>query len=188
MKTAIVLKNQEQIEKIRTLYVDMKLSERDIATQLGISVSKVKSVCKRLQEVWKHELALRYDEYLRREVAHIDAMSRKFMEAWEESKKPRIRKRMVKQAGSDKVSVVMEEDYVVGDAKFLDGVLACSKERSKLLGLYAAPKAPVDKDGNAVGGTQVSQNVLILTVPDDNEEEERLINGDCERNSKGVPR
>lgn len=164
----VTLDDVALVSKIRALYIEQRLSVSEIARELNVERSLVNSCLRRMLKSWQRKNALAYDAYIRREAMLLDSLTRRYLQAWDDSRRPRKRQR-IERIGSGKTAevakVTVDTEESAGDPRFLDGALKCSQERSKLIGLYAAPKAPVDATGNPVPAA--GANVLVIRVGED---------------------
>lgn len=123
---------------IATLYLQGKI-QPEIAYELKISQSTVSREIKLLVEDWKKERVYDINEAKAKELAKIDVLELEYWDAWSRSQNDAVKriKGMSKTQGEYEST---STEGQVGDARFLQGVMDCIKQRCAILGVEA-PKA-----------------------------------------------
>jgi hypothetical protein len=109
-----------------------------------------------LHRRWLHAQLIDYNEAKARELQRIDKLEMSYWDGWERSLEKqeeiesfRKEDEQVSGDGSSKPAykqskVTKKEKTHWGDIRFLDGVMKCTQERAKILGLYAPDKSKIE--------------------------------------------
>jgi hypothetical protein len=109
-----------------------------------------------LHQRWLHSQIIDYNEAKARELVRLDKLELSYWDGWErslqkaeevesfrkEDEQMDARGRTLPTYKQSKVTKKEKSSY--GDIRFLDGILKCTQERSKILGLYAPEKSQLD--------------------------------------------
>lgn len=120
---------------IAEMYLVKKMTQKDIAAELGISQATVSIQIRKLKEEFKMKGMLRYRQYLNEEMFKLDTIEKEAWMAWERSI-GRSRKTVKrKDAGGNVIEETETEDTLVGDPRYLTLVHSSIDKRIRLLGL-----------------------------------------------------
>lgn len=132
------LEQELDLAKISALHLQ-GVSKPQIAVRLGCSLEHVENSIRILRRRWANSSIRDIDAAIQEEIAKIDNLESEHWQAWERSKAVELpiaeRQRLLRQYG---IRIT-----TVGDATFLQGVLACIDRRIKLLGLDAPIKVDI---------------------------------------------
>ncbi|MFQ6026919.1 MAG: hypothetical protein ACE5Q6_05315 [Dehalococcoidia bacterium] len=122
------------------------LTQAEIGKRLDLTQQMVSYDLKAIQEQWRKNTTINLDEAKLKELARIDALERTYWAAWESSLAEKETDSTERREGATSVSTKasIKKEQRDGNPAFLEGVMNCIKERSKLLGLYAAVKTESD--------------------------------------------
>lgn len=140
-KREIVLANRRA--QVAELWVRGRMTVRQIAEQLGVSVGTVSTDKKAIVEEWKSEASGAYSEFVMREWKALDGLERK-LHGW----------------------LTEASDYDTR-CKLVDRLVKIQESRRKLLGLDAPQRFEVlDSDGDSKGaGVLVDLDGLPALIP-----------------------
>lgn len=145
-------KRELDFERIAALYLEGK-SQRTIAAEVGISQSTVCRDLEKLRQEWREKANIDFDQAVAEQLAKIDHLEATYWDAWERSLKPMVRTATDEATGKEQ-RVETSRD---GDPRYMEGVMNCIRERSKLLGLYLPQKfsetTPEGAESASKGGT-----------------------------------
>ena len=155
---------------VQDMYLRGRL-QSEIARETGRSPGQISKDLKQLRVRWA-ELAGRH---VSEELARVDAVEAEAWAAWERSKGPaqvRTSEKSARGQGEGATRQAREttrEAESAGDPRYLDMVMKCVGERSKLLGHYKPLKvAPTDPSG----AKPYAGNVVIY-IPDNGRDDQR---------------
>lgn len=172
-------KKQTEIAKRRQQVASRYLAgetQWEIAEALGVNQSTVSRDLTHLHGVWQEAGVRDLDEAKGVELAKIDALEREYWQAWRRSCAVReSTTRKVARGGRDggKAEVITKKDGMVGDPRFLQGVMSCIERRCKLLGIDAPIKmrhggpddGPIPVAGSLnLGALSTEELELLLTI------------------------
>lgn len=147
-----------EYEQHRTAMMQMWIqgySQADIATHFGLTQPTISNHLRRVRDEWRADRVGDMDELKALEMARIDAVQREAWDAWRLSLEP-VEREVVNKAGrknppaktkakrdsadDDRVSVTAIDITTyrqrgMGNPKYLDIILKCIEQRSRLLGL-----------------------------------------------------
>lgn len=147
------------IEKHRATIAELYLrqhTQQEIANKLGIDQATVSRDLKVIQANWRESALVDMNEAKQRELERIDQLEREYWQAWEASKKNKIKNRKTgtaRKPTKDNPSPVNPESYVTeneernGDPRFLQGVQWCIERRCKIIGVDAPVKTDLTSGG-----------------------------------------
>lgn len=140
--------------EVAKLYLQRK-TQREIAAILGVSQTVVFRDIKAAEAHMRGEAADALWLRKQRILADIDIVRQEALAAYERSKQERVTKRVEQETvpslvPGEKPTVrvqraVQTSEATTGDTRHLEVVLKANAEESKLLGHYAAEKAPADE-------------------------------------------
>ncbi len=112
-------------------------TQMEIAAQVGRTQTVVSRTLKELQAAWIDSALVDFDQMRGEELAKIDNLEREYWEAWHRSvgEHRKTLQEKIKSDDGDKDKEQVRTEELVGDPKFLQGVLGCIDRRVKLLGL-----------------------------------------------------
>lgn len=134
-------------------------TQAEIAELMGVTQQQISYDLRALQRQWQKSGILDFGAAKGRELARIDAneiarwqLYAMYQAAWAERSAGR---KLSSPDGKTSISFQKDSDHAFLDGmqKSLDGVLACVKERCKLLGLYAPEKQEHSGEIKTVGMT-----------------------------------
>lgn len=171
--------SSDEVLARRALIADLYVKgyrQPKIAEHLGISQPLVSTELKRIREDWLKSSLRDFDQAKAEELARIDVVEREYFQAWERSKRnaetvtereekayqldPAVLKRKVRDKGKAGEPLprklvptkVFNERRSVGqsgDARYLDGVMACIKLRLQILGVLDEGRTNINIQNNA---------------------------------------
>ena len=120
---------------VADLYYVKHKTQKDIAIELGVSVSTIEKDIKAIKEEYAMKRTIKVDKHRNLVRAKLDAVEKEAWEAWERSigKSKRVTKK--KDASGAIVEEIIQEDELVGDPRFLTQVQAAIDRRIRLDGL-----------------------------------------------------
>ena len=141
------MNNTETKERVAELYLEGN-TQREIATQLGITPGRVERILEKAQDDWKKPAMRTVLEQRAVELARLAQIESEARKEWDRSKLPKQTTMKQKQTGqsgdgkpaSDKLQVQTTETGQTGDPRYLAEIQKCIDARAKLLGLYAPKK------------------------------------------------
>lgn len=109
------------------------------AKELGITPARVSQLVQTVLELWHERSAVRADQLVSRELAHIARVESEAWEAWEKSKKTRgERKRAGQRTGGRDGAMEFAEittEINEGNPRWLEIIVSCIDKRSRITGL-----------------------------------------------------
>lgn len=132
-----------QQERDRTTIAELYLrgwSQSKIGDYLDLDQSSVCRELKKIRAAWKAEAVRDYDIHIEEQMLRLSMIEAEHWGAWQRSQASReqtlTEKLSEAVSGSDsRVKDQKRTESRVGDPRFLEGLLKCIQERSKLLGL-----------------------------------------------------
>lgn len=118
-----------------------------IAKTLGVSQAQISKDLHVIRRHWLASTLRDFDAAKAQELAKIDAAERAYWDGWQRSQQPReVSLTEATEGGPDgpKRKASMRREGQAGDPRFLDGVLACVRQRCAILGLSAETEALKD--------------------------------------------
>ena len=163
-KTITKVRIDSRRVRVSELYLS-GLSQREIATELGIPRTTVQSDLNAIRINWRTITFQNYDKGLNQELAKIDLLETTAWDAWERSTqkatRETVRTRSIALDESGKPATVIETtettETAVGDERFLNRVAWCIEKRCKLLSY--------DKTGQPIDIPPAQQNQSIVAMP-----------------------
>jgi len=128
---------------ISRLYLQGKI-QAQIAFELKISQPTVSRELKLLQAEWKEERVYDINEAKQKELSKLDVLELEYWEAWERSQGNAITQIQSESPMGTTKTAKQEKQF--GDARFLDGVMSCIKQRCAILGVEAPKRVGVTYD------------------------------------------
>jgi hypothetical protein len=140
-----------QQERDRVTIAELYLkgwSQSRIAEYLELDQSTICRELKKIKRAWKAEAVRDYDLHVDEQLRRLAMLETAHWEAWERSqtvKEQSLSEKLAEAAsgGDSKTKVQRRTETRIGDPRFLEGLLKCNQERSKLLDLY--PSANSDQ-------------------------------------------
>lgn len=139
--------------KVAELVLRGVTNQFEICARLGMEPKQQPTVSrdiKAIEEDWRRIAAQQISEARGRELERLDRVEREYWDAWERSKverqstRNRRRRKPTQKLDAEGRPLTETEDEDEtkkeprdGDARFLDGVLACVKKRCEILGIDA---------------------------------------------------
>jgi len=106
-----------------------------IARKLGVSQPTVSRDLEAVRKRWLAEMVKNLDAVKVRELARIDEIEVSYWRAWERSIGKHTR--TTETLSGDEIEVSETTETLVGDPRFLAGVMACVERRCRIFGLDA---------------------------------------------------
>lgn len=121
-----------------------------IAEKVGCTQPQVSRDLKILSQQWKESALSDLDQIKSLELAKLNELERKYTLGWYRSIQVQTTKKRRKKDsdGGTETERSSEKKELVGDSKFLDGILKCIHRRAELLGLDAPRKKTIDANLN----------------------------------------
>jgi hypothetical protein len=113
-----------------------------IAERVGVHQSQVSRDLKFLSQRWQESSMVNIDGIKAREMAKLDELERKYTRGWYRS--IGVQKTEKTKENDDGTEVTIEKKELVGDPRFLDGILKCVAKREEILGYGAPSKQSID--------------------------------------------
>jgi hypothetical protein len=140
--------NKHIINERRARVADLYLqgwAQYKIAEVVKVTQGQVSSDLKQLSKKWKESAMMDIDKIKARELAKIDKLEREYYDAWDRSKRLRKKIKNTDTSGSKdgKTEVSIEKEKMVGDPRFLDGILKCIAKREEIIGFGATRKLDI---------------------------------------------
>ena len=136
-----------QIKKDRVIIADLYLrgfTQAEIAQQMGMTQQMVSYDLKIVAEDWKNEARKAHEDRVAIELAKLNRIERECLIGWERSqgeiKETKVSKTS---AQNPKESAESKKIQLVGDVRFLDTAIKCSRERRDLMGTDAPTKLDI---------------------------------------------
>lgn len=159
-------------------------SQIEIGRQLGVSQGQVSNDLKRLLKRWEETRLNEIDRYKHEQLLRINMIEEEMWSAWEKSKisgKKTVSKGKSGEfeSGKDPLTgkTVTKDDYEKywrvgeqeelpegkGDMQYMNGIMWCTQERAKIVGLYAPKKvAATDPTGEFEATTSARDELMGL--------------------------
>lgn len=123
-------------------------SQWRIGEYLEVDQSTICRELKKIKQAWKAEAVRDYDLHVDEQLRRLAMLEAEHWEAWQRSqtaKEQSLSEKMAEAAsgGDAKTKIQRRTETRIGDPRFLEGLLKCNQERSKLLDLY--PSANSDQ-------------------------------------------
>lgn len=170
----------ERRAKIAELYLEGHY-QQEIAKKLGVNQSQVSRDLKALSKQWQQESIESIDKIRAHDLAKLTHLERTYHDGWNRSIQEQLTEKSKETSIDGKVTkeTSFERKALVGDPRFLDGVLKCISKREEILG-YAAPK----RLDHTSGGEKFLENKVIILPSNGRENIEQLKGGaDVEQNN-----
>ena len=166
-----------QQERDRTVIAELYLkgwSQAKIGEFLELNQSQISREISKIKAAWKAEATRDYDLCIDEQLRRLSMIESESWQAWERSqaaKEQSLSEKMAEAAsgGDAKTKIQRRTETRIGDPKFLETLLKCHQERSKLLDLYPTSSAPTsDSNASAPGLSPDAVQLIrsqILGVP-----------------------
>jgi hypothetical protein len=133
-----------QRERDRATIAELYLkgwTQAKIGVYLEIDQSTICRELKKIKQAWKAEAVRDYDLHVDEQLRRLAMLEAEHWEAWQRSQQPKeqsLQEKLseVAASGDSRTKVQRKTEVRVGDPRFLEGLLKCNQERSKLLDLY----------------------------------------------------
>lgn len=123
-------------EKIASLYLQ-NWTQQAISDEIGVTQQQISYDLKIIRKRWREAQIRSYNEHVELQLAKIDQAEREYWAAWAATKGEEsietTEKGMTPKGEIDKVSVRRRKTH--GTPAYMDGILKCIEQRSKLLQL-----------------------------------------------------
>ena len=145
-----------------------------IAEFLELSQSQVSRELSKIKARWQAEATQNYGLLIAEQLHRLSMLESESWQAWERSqvtKEQSLSEKMAEAAsgGDAKTKIQRRTETRIGDPKFLETLIKCLQERSKLLDLYPTSSAPTsDSNASAPGLSPDAVQLIrsqILGVP-----------------------
>jgi len=161
------VQEEKDRRNISRLYLQ-GVTQVEIARELKISQPTVSRELKLLQAEWRVERVFDINEAKQRELAKIDNLEIEYWLAWKRSQTETV----IKTKKATKILDMVRDQELsertetsVGDARFLNGVMDCIKQRCAILGVEAPKKQELTgKDGKPL------PSLVNVYIPQNNRE------------------
>ena len=153
--------------------------QQEIAKKLSVNQSQVSRDLKALSQQWQQESIEAIDKIKARDLAKLAHLERTFHDGWNRSIQEQFIERKKESNVDGKVTKEnsFETKTLIGDPRFLDGVLKCISKREEIFG-YQAPK----RLDHTTGGKEFTENKVIILPSNGRENYER--GAEVEQNSE----
>jgi predicted transcriptional regulator len=146
-----------QRERDRAVIAELYLkgwSQTRIGEYLELNQSQVSRELSKIKATWKAESMRDFDLHLLEQLRRLSMVETEYWEGWQRSqttKELSLQERLTEAAtrGDGRTKVQRRTEARIGDPRFLEGLLKCVQERSKLLDLYPTNSAPAS-NSNAI--------------------------------------
>jgi hypothetical protein len=147
------IQRQKDRATIANLYLQ-GWTQQKIAEYLELNQSNVSRELTKIKLAWKAEATRDFDLHLTEQLRRLAMVEGEYWEAWQRSQQPKeqsLQEKLSEVAtnGDSRTKVQRKTEARIGDPRFLEGLVRCHQERSKLLSLYPATNTPI-ADSNAV--------------------------------------
>lgn len=122
------------------------ITQADIAGKYKVTQQTISNDLKALRKQWRDSAIRDFDEAQAEELRKIDELEKVYWEAWAKSVKD-YQKTVKKEASGTSVKGKFENEEkkverikLLGNPRYLDGVLSCIQKRCEILGLDAPVK------------------------------------------------
>ena len=118
-------------------------SQAKIGEYLELNQSQISRELSKIKAAWKAEATRDYDLHVDEQLRRLAMVESEYWEGWERSqtaKEQSLQEKLTEAATSrdSKAKIQRRTETRVGDPRFLEGIVKCNQERSKLLDLYPA--------------------------------------------------
>lgn len=135
---------ENDLQRITGMYLQ-HMTQAEIATELKLSQPQIKYDLDEIKRRWREDTKIDLDAAKQKELARLEQLEHTYWQAWKRSLKPLKKVRIEKKFGEvDKT--IRTREQLLGIPAYLEGVVRCIQERSKLLGIYAPVKQDVKID------------------------------------------
>jgi len=139
--------------EVAELYLE-GMTQAEIADRYDLDRSQIAKDLKAIRQQWLESRLANYNDLVNRELAIIEGIELKAMDAWERSCEDAEIVKTRKEGRRNAYSETTVKGQA-GDSQFLRVILDCCKRRCDLLGLDAPKKiAQTDKEGNDIPADQ----------------------------------
>lgn len=190
---------EEHLNQIAKMYV-RGTTQMEMSRQLGVSQGQISNDLRLVLNQWTEQRIHDIDRIKNEQLTRINEIEREMWEAWEASKTKK--KVVVNKSKSGemmdafdpmtgKASKVQtdkywragttEEEPVAGDKQYMDGVMWCVQERSKIVGLYAPKKvAQTDPTGEheAMSAKEILGDIISGILKGAEPEDKDIVEGE----------
>lgn len=133
-----------QQERDRVTIAELYLkgwNQARIGEYLEVDQSTVCRELKKIKAAWKAESVRDYDLHVDMQLHRLALVEAQYWSGWERSQQPKeqsLQEKLseVAASGDSRTKVQRKTEARIGDPRFLEGLLKCNSERSKLLNLY----------------------------------------------------
>ncbi len=149
-------------------------SQAKIGEYLELNQSQISRELSKIKATWKAEATRDYDLHVDEQLRRLAMVEAEYWSGWERSqtaKEQSLSEKMAEAAsgGDAKTKIQRRSETRVGDPRFLEGIVKCNQERSKLLDLYPTSSASaLDSNASAPGLSPDAVQLIrsqILGVP-----------------------
>ena len=118
-------------------------SQAKIGEYLELNQSQISRELSKIKAAWKAEATRDYDLHVDEQLRRLAMVESEYWEGWERSqtaKEQSLQEKLTEAATSrdSKAKIQRRTETRIGDPRFLEGIVKCNQERSKLLDLYPA--------------------------------------------------
>lgn len=152
-------------EQISDLYLQ-GFPQYIIAEKVEVTQSQVSKDLKALSQIWQRTSLVNIDKIKAEDLAKIDQLERKYYEGWERSIRVQTTRKKKKTASGGKVSreSAKEKKDLIGNPRFLDGVMKCISKREEILGYGAPQKKSIEANLNIESLTDEQADRLLQEI------------------------
>lgn len=154
-------------------------SQAKIGEYLELNQSQISRELSKIKAAWKAEATRDYDLHVDEQLRRLAMVEAEYWSGWERSqtaKEQSLQEKLTEAATSrdskdrdSNAKIQGRTETRVGDPRFLEGIVKCNQERSKLLDLYPTSSAPTsDSNASAPGLSPDAVQLIrsqILGVP-----------------------
>lgn len=168
-------KIQQERDRITIAELYLKgWSQAKIGEYLELNQSQISRELSKIKVRWQAEAVQNYDLRIAEQLRRLAMVEGEYWEGWQKSqttKEQSLQEKLTEAVSSrdSKTKVQRKTEARIGDPRFLEGLLKCNQERSKLLNLYPASSTPTsDSSANAPGLSPDAVQIIraqILGVP-----------------------
>ena len=147
----------ERRSRVAEMYL-RGMAQFKIAEAVGISTAQVSQDLKKLTQQWQETINIDIDKIKARELAKIDALEKEYYDGWLRScdvKTKKMGKKKSAGSGREEKEQTLTEEQMIGDPRFLEGVLKCIAKREEIFGYSSAKKIDLTSKGNEIQGGSV---------------------------------
>lgn len=162
-KKKVILERRSRIAEMYLRGVE----QYKIAEELGVSTGQISQDLKKLAQQWQASINQNMDEIKAREMEKINNLEKQYYDAWIRSCAVKTKKSMKKKGVLTKQpdetkkllandsEQTLTEEQMIGDPRFLEGVLKCINKREEIFGYGAARKLDIESGGKPLQGGSV---------------------------------